>query len=152
MVEYAISWQPKSVQFVPIIKRLNNDIFGTKFKILFIAIIAIITFVAIIAIFAASIVGDVGASFCCTQCVNCQVSKIIRQNKKMANISFQKDKMKTIANNLFLDWSGDPGETGRRAGSGWKIILKCLKNPPKNCWKIILKCLINPKKIASMSL
>ena len=88
--------------------------------------IAIVTSVAIIAIiiFAASIVGDVGASFCCTQCVNCQVSKIIRQNKKMANISFQKDKIKTIANKLFLDWSGDPGETGRRAGSGWKIILK----------------------------
>ena len=64
----------------------------------------------------------------------------------------KKGKIKTIANNLFLDWSGDPGETGRRAGSGWKIILKCLKNPPKNCWKIILKYLINPKKIASMSL
>ena len=57
----------------------------------------------------------------------------------MANIYFKNDKIKKLANNLFLDWSGDPGETGWRAGSDWKITLKCLKNPKKNCVYVVVK-------------
>ena len=62
-----------------------------------------------------SVVGDVGASFCCTQCVNCQVGESLLWVLMQFLNSIKSTRM-------FSDWSGDWRKTGRTAGGRWEII------------------------------
>ena len=75
-----------------------------------------------------SVVGDVGASFCCTQCVNCQVGE-----QSLLELFFNFLQFFLVGTssflfftdleltNISLDRGGDRCKAGRSTGSHWKI-------------------------------